>query len=312
MGVRHNLHIKLLCLFVALLLWVQVAGTVDVVKEVELPITIVGLADSLVVRSASLPSKARVRIRGSKLQLLLRDWFEREAGTAELYLADATAGLMRYELAPDDIRVSAIPEEVLSPQDVRFRVHRKIEREVPVRVALVGQLQKEHTLSGLPEVTPSTVSIKGPEPLIRALNQINTESLQLNGRRQSFRELVRLAVPDQDVELRPVEVQVSIGVDQMVERAFRDVPLTILSDIDPAWVHVDPMTAQVRLKGASNLVGSFQPEDVSVLVHIAELLPGIYELPAEVVLPDGATVTAIDPRVVRVVVERPSAPNSQR
>jgi len=305
--VSHNLHIKILCFVVAALLWIQVASTVDVEEIVQIPLEVVGLPDSLVVREASLPERARVRIQGSKLQLLMRDLVRRDVGRAQLYLADATPGLMRYELTPDDVRVSAIPLEVLTPQDLRFRVHRRATRRLPVRVVLEGQLDSEHTLAGRPEITPSQVEISGPEALVATMDHINTIPVQLGRNRQSFTVRAPLQAPDTDLILRPVEVQVVIGIDRLVERSFTDVPISVLSDVDPEWVHVDPTTAQVRVTGPSTLVDSMQPEDVSVLLHIAELAPGVYELPGEVVVPEGAGSSSVDPLVFRVIVEQPAS-----
>lgn len=302
----HNLHIKLLCFVVAALLWIQVASNVDVEEIVQLPLEVVGLPDSLVVREASLPERARVRIKGSKLQLLMRDLIRRDVGRAQLYLADAVPGLMRYELTPDDVRVSAVPLEILTPQDLRFRVHRRVLRRLPVRVVLEGQLDSEHTLSGRPEITPTEVEVSGPESLIATLDHINTIPIQLSRNRQTFTVRAALQPPDTDIRLLPIEVQVIVAIDRLVERSFTDVPLAVLSDLDPSWVHVDPTSAQVRITGPSSIVDSLQPEDVSVLVHVSELEPGIYELPAEVVVPEGTGSSSVDPLVFRVVVEKPS------
>jgi len=294
---------KVLALLVALLLWLQVASTVEVEEVVELPLTIVELPDSLVVREAAIPQHAKVRIRGSKLQLLMRDLFKRDLGSVRVPMADASAGLTRINLDADLVAISATALDVITPQELLFRVHRKATRRVPVRVAMDGQLPPEDIVAGRPELSPYEVDVSGPKALVDALVHINTQPLDLSKRRQSFRERLALASPDPDLELRPREVEVAVGIDRIIERTFTDVLISVLSDIGNDRIHISPTTAQVRVSGAQAVVEAMGPADVSVVLHIGELEAGSYELPAEIVVPDGTASTSVEPLVFHVIID---------
>jgi YbbR domain-containing protein len=298
----HNVGAKLLALVVALVLWIQVASTVEVEHTVELPLEVVSLPDSLVVRRVALPSQAQVRIRGSKLQLLLQDLLRRELGRVELDASEARSGLVRFELTPDQVNVAATAVAIVAPRDVLFRVHPRTTRRVPVRLAMSGQLAAEYIVAGKPEISPFEVEVSGPAPTVAALVHVNTEPIDLARRRQGFRERVRLFGPDDDLRLRPVEVDIAVSIDRIVERTFAQLPISVLSELDPARVDIEPRQAQVRVTGAKGIVESMGPADVSVVVHVGELAPGVYELPAEVLLPEGTGSTSIEPAVFRVVV----------
>jgi YbbR domain-containing protein len=111
--------------------------------------------------------------------------------------------------------------------------------------------------------------------------------------------------PDPDVQIRPVEVEVSVGVDQIVERQFREIPVTVLSDIDPSRVHLDPTHATVIVRGAAANVQQLAPEDVSVVLHIDASEIGVSEVSGQVLLPDGLLSSILEPASFQVVVDPP-------
>lgn len=298
----ENLGIKLLCLVVAVVLWVQVAGSIDVEEVVELPVELVSLPDSLIVRSNALPDRVEVRIRGTKLQHLLDDVFRRDRGRIQLSVPRATAGLHRAEISVADVRVSSTPTEILSPASIEFEIYRRGRREVPVRLAVDGQLPQGFTMAARPEITPNTVVVTGPESLVEGLSHVNTQPLRLARHRSSFRQRIHLASPDPDLQLHPIEVEISLGIDEIVERAFANVPISILSDMDAARLHVDPTMAQVRVMGAAGAVAALGPESISVVLHIGELETGVYQLDPQVVAPDGIVSTSVDPPAFQVIV----------
>jgi YbbR domain-containing protein len=137
---------------------------------------------------------------------------------------------------------------------------------------------------------------------VAALVHVNTDPIDISRRREGFRERVRLSAPDEDVRLRPVEVDIAVAIDRIVERSFANLPISVLSEMDPARLDIEPKQAQVRITGAKGVVEGMGPADISVIVHVGELAPGVYELPAEVLLPDGTGSMSIEPAAFRVVV----------
>jgi YbbR domain-containing protein len=168
-----------------------------------------------------------------------------------------------------------------------------------------GQLPPEYIVAGRPEISPFEVEVSGPSPAVSALVHVNTEPIDLSRRREGFRERVRLSTPDEDLRLRPVEVDIAVSIDRIIERTFSDLPISVLSEMDPARVQIEPKQARVRVTGAKGIVESMGPADVAVLVHVGDLQPGVFELPAEVLLPEGTGSMAIDPPQFRVVVSGP-------
>jgi len=55
--------------------------------------------------------------------------------------------------------------------------------------------------------------------------------------------------------------------------------------------------------GGGGAVDALRVEDISVLMQVADLEPGVYQLTAEVLVPDGITSTSIEPASFQVIVE---------
>ncbi len=310
----QNLTVKVVCVLLALLLWAQAAARRDMERVVELPLQLSGLPDSLAVRRSATVSTAWVRLRDSKLQMLFHDVFVRSHGRVVIDLSRAEVGSYRHELSVREVLTDATPLAVVSPSTLQLRVHRKIQREVAVRVVMEGQLEDGLILAGRPEVTPSMVELVGPAPVLEALDHVNTVALKISRHGRSFSTTLDLDLPDPDVEMRPVEVDVSFSIDQIVERAFENVPLSVLSDrFDSTRIFVEPESAQLRLRGPGRTLEALRVQDLSVLLHLGDKPGGVYQIEPEVLVPDGVLFTVVDPPSFQVIVDGgPFSPEPER
>lgn len=300
--------VKIICVVVALLLWIQVASTVTVEKLVRLPLTVVGLPDSLAVRRSALPDEIGVRLRGTRLQLLLSDVVSRDLGHVQLDLTGQGVGRHTYELSVLDAVVNATALEIVPATTLVIDIQEWVQSDVPVHLSMVGELSDGLALATNPEITPATVKVSGPRSLVEGLHEVRTADLDLRRHRESFQEVLKLIDPSEDLTIRPVEVQVSIGIDEIVERQFREVPVTVLSDLDASRIHLEPTHAQVHVRGAAAAVNALAAEDVEVVLHIDATAIGVSEVGAQVILPDGPLSASLEPNTFQVVVDSDSGP----
>ena len=150
----NNLTVKLVCLLVALLLWAQAAANHEVEKIVEMPLVLVGTPDSLVVRKADAPEKIWVRVRSTKLQLLVNDLLRRDRGRVEVELGGAREGPYRRTVSVRDVVIDATALAVEPPVMIDVHVYQRMVRPVPVHVVTEGELPDGITLAGRPSVIP--------------------------------------------------------------------------------------------------------------------------------------------------------------
>ena len=126
-GWRRNLGLKILSLLLGLLLWAYVRGTRTVEREIELPVQVANLADSLLVASP-LPRTARVRVAGPAHEIYFhRLW---PGAALRLDLARARTPGMHLVPSPADCVLGSRARlhvlQVLEPTTVDFVVRRRV------------------------------------------------------------------------------------------------------------------------------------------------------------------------------------------
>lgn len=303
----QNLGIKILCLLIALLLWLQAAATTEVEEIVELPVAVAGLADSLTVVRGELPSSISVRVRGNRLQLMAADLFRHDTGRVQLDLAGLGPGHHRYDVSVLDVSGPGTPLDVVPGVSLDVHVQRLVTRRVPVDLVVEGGLPEGVVFVTDLDVAPATVAVTGAESLVEPVSSVSSKPLNLSGRRASFSERIGLVAPGADLELRPVEVEVSAGIEAVGERVFDGVPPTVLrEENDRTRIELVPPLARVVVTGAQSVLDALTVEDISVIVTIEPGLDGVSEVDAEAVVPDDVISARVEPPTFQVLagVER--------
>jgi YbbR domain-containing protein len=262
-AVTENLGLKLIALLITLGLFIgvrlqeKVDSWVDVEVIVRAPPTAAG-----VVLSSEVPDSVRVLLRGrgslvdsvkegKNPQVVMDLSGQRDAGSTMFYFEREMFGL------PSGIElVDTRPEAVL------VRTERVVTRRLPVRVRTFGRLKGGTELLDDPVADPTEVVAFGAASIVRALNDVQTEEVDIEGlgvgdhsvtvplrlveglefnhsgevtvdlkirwtpgQRMLSGLLVQVAGTDQPTELRPAEVAVSLAGPQVA-----------LDRIDPAKI----------------------------------------------------------------------------
>ena len=100
-------------------------------------------------------------------------------------------------------------------------------KSVTVRAALTGTISEKYTVNGV-EVRPSQVKITGAFSVINQIVHLTTEPINLSDITGTFRENVRLIVPDNVEVLEGNSVELSIEVEEnLALREFTGIPVEV-------------------------------------------------------------------------------------
>ncbi len=299
----NRLGLKLFCLFVALLFWLQVAATTTIDQTVALPLVVTGLREGVTVAGSRLPARVPVRLRGSKLRLIQHRWFGREAGRVVLDLANAAVGsLEQRELSAEDVRTDMIVVGLAAPVRVPLQVSRLATRRLPVRVATAGELPADRALAGAARAIPTEVVASGPEELLRRQTWAETEPIDLSRLRGSTALERRLVSWSADVHLDPEAVQVEVAVAARERRTFANLPVLALTDSGQPVAGVFPPVATLVVSGPADSLRHLTAARLAVTVSSTGLRPGTHHIRGQAVLPECCRVEALSPEqfVVRL------------
>lgn len=252
--------LKLLSLAIALVLWLLVTGQNQPVTA-HLNVQLNFIRPPALEISNDPPRTVDVMLTGSRTKLddltsldlvATVDISDQRAGERVLRLADKAQISLPQGVKVDGFQPSAIP----------VRLEAIVQRQVPLDPKLEGKPADGYDVySARP--SRETVTLRGPESRVAALQRVPTESIWISGHKESFTATnVAVDVPDPKIDvLDPVvNVEVEIG-EHRAEKSFSGV---MASGADGA--RVQPSSASVTLLGPASLLDSLKPEELKVLV----------------------------------------------
>ena len=252
--------LKLLSLAIAIVLWMLVTGQNQPVTA-HLNVQLNFIRPQSLEISNDPPRTVDVMLTGSRNKLddltsldlvATVDITDQRAGERVLRLADRAQISLPQGIKVDGYQPSAIP----------IRLEEIVERQVPVEPKLEGQPANGFEVYA---VSPNkgSVSIRGPENHVNALQKVLTESIWLAGHKESFTQSnVAIDVPDPKVDLLEPVVNVNIEIgERRVEKTFSGVSVSTAEG-----GKVQPSMTTVTVLGVASLVNSLKPEEVKIVL----------------------------------------------
>src|SRR5688572_25947985 len=253
--------LKLLSLAIAIVLWLLVTGQNEpVTAHVNVQLNFIR-PQSLEI-SNDPPRTVDVMLTGSRNKLddltaldlvATVDLSEQRAGERVLRLADKAQISLPQGVKVDGFQPSAIP----------IRLEPILERQITIEPKLEGKPADGYEVYA---VRPSkgSVTVRGPESRVNALQRVLTESIWLSGHKETFTaSSVAIDVADTKVDLLDpvVNVEVEIG-EQRVEKSFSGVAVSAADG-----QNTPATTTSVTILGPASLVATLKAEDLKIVLH---------------------------------------------
>jgi len=302
-----RLGLKVSCLVVAIVIWMQMASTATVEQIASLPLQVTGLAEGCTVAGNGLPPEIAVRLRGSKLRLLAHRYLHRNVGVVRLDLAEQTLGrgvthvIERADVVTD-LEVVGIEE----PDRLMVRIDGQVRRRLPIAVSTAGSLAPGYGYLKLPVAEPESVMVSGPARYFPDQSVVFTAPLDLAQLDGVGTLTLRVVPPDVHLQLSVREVTVTYGVGMLAERTLADVPVVVLKGAGEADVGVSPARADVLVRGVADSLRTLEGVRLKITVQASGLAPGVHVLPVQVEAPDWVTIIGLDPAEFQVIVGTPA------
>jgi YbbR domain-containing protein len=193
--------------------------------------------------------------------------------------------------------------EVLSiePQQVDL-VFDSIERkEVKVEVPRFGQLASSLLLEGI-EVTPKTVTVKGPRSEVKQLKAIETEPINVSEISQTTELTRQLRNPGSSISLSTSVVSARVIVGQMPSQLqFAARPVEVRIPRGLGGFLVEPSEVSVTVSGPPEKIMKLSASDVIPYVRMSELPKDVSsKLKVQADVPESVKVVGIDPPLVEI------------
>ncbi|MFN2455703.1 MAG: YbbR-like domain-containing protein [Pyrinomonadaceae bacterium] len=198
-------------------------------------------------------------------------------------VSDRKPGERVVKLTPESVRIE-LPEGVrikaVEPGSVPLRLEPIVQREIEVGAQLEGTVPEGYELRAV-TISPSKIRVRGPASLVNTLDKAPTESIQLEGLRETTTiPQVAVGIAEDKIALLDsiVNVRLEIG-EERIERSFSNVRVEDRTNGSRRITN-----ASVKLYGARSAINALRAEDVQILLETAS---GNEPVPPRVVASSG-------------------------
>ena len=300
---RHWI-MKLFCIILAFAVWQSVRENISFeVVVADVPVTVTA-GEGRAVSDKSTDT-VNITFRGSRddIRFISSDQIEMKIDVSKHSnrLRQTVKFSPRYVKAPS--RAHAVR---FDPPEVTVTIDREVERVLPVKAVLEGELppgvQMEQAIC-----TPASVKVRGAERLLSELEQVRTVPVSLDGRYNSFKTHVAVASAGQPWTVFPERVTAEISLVQgvAIRRIENSYVRPLMVSDDTRTVRIRPEKVAVTLRGSPQRTEELNARDVYTYIDCTELREAAdYEVPVRVDVPAGLQLEKIEPAAVKVTVKK--------
>jgi YbbR domain-containing protein len=207
-----------------------------------------------------------------------------------------TAQITRNEL---DIEP---PLQVLSiePSTISFSVEKRVTKELPVKVPLIGQMRSDLQLQNVIP-SPNSIVLTGPESELKDLTSIQTIPIDLRDVKDDFSEEVSLRMPGKLIESTVASVKVKGVIAPMTSRkTFEDVPIEVRQSGESV-VLLSPRIVSITVVSTQARIQEVRESEILPFVKIPKTIDEkSVQVPVQVELPSGYKLGSITPEKILV------------
>jgi len=293
--VRRNLGLRAISLLLAVGLWVFVnAVQPGSVQTFHVPISYRSLPPGYVITNSH-PGAITIQVTGPRTLLSIIDPGRL---TLKIDLTGVGVGQASFKVVPEAFPVPRkTTVESISPSQIVLDVDKIVTRQTPVHLVTSGKVPDGYKVART-ELIPAVARLRGPSKELARIDHLDTESLDMSGvSREASYELTLLS-PGGMVRVAPTEVTARVTLAEIIsDREFHRLAIEVR---DSSYkFKVIPQRISVTVRGPRLKLGKLDLRG-AVYVEADGIPPGYYDLPVQVILPDGVELVRQTPERVRV------------
>ena len=299
---RRNAGLRIISVLLAIGLWIFVNGAQhSSVQLFSVPIRYRGLPRGFVITNPH-PNFVKVQITGPRTLLSLT---EPNRLAIKLDLAGVGVGQASFKIGPDSFNVlRGTSVTGISPSQIVLNIDKWVVRPTPVHLNIAGKVAIGYKIIAS-EVSPPTVTLKGPSRALARIESVQTEPFDVSGMAADTSRDLALVAPGGMIRMLPAQVMATVNLGQVIaNREYRGLPIAV-RDSDYR-TRVIPSHVNITVRGAMLAVNKLDLTG-AVYVEADGMLPGVYDVPLQIKLPDSFQIMRQSAEKIRLIIYRRAA-----
>jgi YbbR domain-containing protein len=225
---------------------------------------------------------------------------------AVIDITNATGEISRQlPLMAVDINGEEVKGVNISPRNVDVTIPIGLTKSVPVKTQINGDVPEDYVITNV-VTNPTDIRIGGASAKLNVIDNISTESINVEGQTKSFEKKIKLLLPE-GVEIINGEaaIMVKITIEPYVERTFEtsNINITNLKEELVVQENIVDEPILITLKGIKNQIDEISEENISLYIDASDLQVGKHEVELKLDLPEGVILEGIEPNIVTINIQ---------
>ena len=287
--------LKFISLGFAILLWFLVGGEEMVQVTISVPLEITNVPPNLVIAN-DLPPALSVKLYGPRSII---NSTTKQRISKVIDLRGAHAGRVTIDIPPSRISLPAgVTAMKIDPAAITIELQRRMERVVPVKALLTGEVEKDYELEKV-VVQPDRVRVIGPESEISGLRTLETYPIELGRAKKTFSREIGLNLNGLHITVDGDSiVKVTVQV-RALEGTMRFQNVKVQGFETEGKLSWWPTEITVILEGPKPMLKKISSSDIIVRVP-RDIKQGKQWLAPDVTVPKGLVVKKTIPETIRI------------
>lgn len=279
-----NWSLKVLALAFAFVMWIFV--TIKTPHEeipVEVKVVYKNPPRELVLMNEA-PQSLLIRVSGSRLTLKS---LKKRVLYYEIDLKGIRVGNSTFTIIPS--KIDGLPVEThvtsINPSYFTLTYDRKISRTLKVKLITIAEPKKGYRIKSI-QVTPKRIEVSGPEKILKTMDEIQTEPVDITDASFTIERDVTLDQSIKGLEFVSQDtVKVLVEIEPVwVSKEFKDIPIAV---INTTYRHrLKPDKLDIRLTLMEAALEELTLEEIQLYIDAADLEPGDYVKKPMIKLPE--------------------------
>jgi len=219
-----NIDIKLLSLFLAIILWLYIAGGENPTVEnfIDVSLTQTNLGEGLVIKE--FPANVSVGIKGPKN--IINNISSNQINGIVNFTEITKEGIYKLMVEVSPPKNTQITRVI--PSEIKIEIEKILTKEIEIEYSLIGVPEKGYSLTNEPQFNPSKVKLIGAQSVLENTNNIIC-AIDISGIKEDLSKKLQVKAIDvngneiKEVKIEPGIVEVSI----FLTRGYPEKQLTV-------------------------------------------------------------------------------------
>ena len=275
---RTRINLFLLAVF----LWLFVVTGREYEIYLDIPLVVENLRPGKIL-SKGIPETVRVNFRGLGRSLILLQLFH------DSYLGLDISSIREYYDYPvipeyvkttSSLKVQAV--SIVYPDTVLIRLEERVEKSATVAPKTELKAMPGYIQVGDIDCNPAEVLISGPISIVKNVNMLITETIDLQEISGNISVTAKLVNPYPQITLSSEEVIIDAAFERLTEVYFRNIPIDVINYPQNYTVNVEPGFITVALRGAVSVIKNTSEKDILAII----VFSGVWDGESNAYVPD--------------------------